>query len=263
MSKDSALRALACLALFALAVVLQAGCGAPVVGSGTSVTKAYDFAGFTRVEVGHAFEVQITRGPEFVVEVEIDDNLVDHLRVEQTGDLVRIDLDNTITFGAATWKATIVMPALEGVTLSGATTCVVRGFESAGDLAGEISGASSLTFVDMAVGSVSLEVSGASKVTGQLRAGEARFEASGASRVELAGSADDADFEASGASRLELSGLALQTADVRLSGASGGVVGASRQLSVDLSGASKLSYAGNPTIREIAVSGASTLERRD
>jgi hypothetical protein len=88
------------------------------------------------------------------------------------------------------------------------------------------------------------------------------FIISGASDVELDGSASDATIEASGASKARLSDFTVKDAEVKLSGASNASINASGRLDADLSGASQLNYAGNPTMGTIRVSGASKLNQR-
>jgi hypothetical protein len=243
--------------------LIVAGCGGPVVGSGNLVTRQYDFKSFTRLEVSHAFEVQITRGDTFKVEVTVDDNIVDRLRVEQNGATVKIGMESGISFGTMTRRAVVVLPDLEAVSLSGASQGSVAGFDSRKDLDVGVSGASDLSLTGVRAADTAFDVSGASKVAGDLQAGAVRMEASGASQITLQGSGVDGDLEASGASKLVLSGFELATADVTVSGASSASVNVARTLDADASGASTIEYSGNGTIRNIQTSGASQVNRRE
>jgi len=83
-----------------------------------------------------------------------------------------------------------------------------------------------------------------------------------ASRSSLTGSASDLAIAASGASCVELDNFPVNNADVTLSGASRGTVNLDGRLDADLSGASKLSYIGEPTMGDINTSGGSTLSRK-
>ena len=105
------------------------------------------------------------------------------------------------------------------------------------------------------------DLSGASEVTGNIAiSGDAQFNLSGASRVELEGSANDVIIRASGASNLKLADFSVHNADVSLSGASDATVNLDGRLDADLSGASNLSYIGEPTMGDIDISGGSELE---
>jgi hypothetical protein len=68
--------------------------------------------------------------------------------------------------------------------------------------------------------------------------------------------------DVSGASRLNLGDFKVNDADVTLSGASSGTVNTGGRLDANLSGASKLSYIGEPTVGDINTSGASTLSKK-
>ena len=93
-------------------------------------------------------------------------------------------------------------------------------------------------------------------------AGDAIFMLSGASKVELDGSAKDINVNASGASQVKLSRFSVDNAQVLLSGASTGTIYLDGTLDADLSGASKLSYIGEPTMGNVNTSGGSTLSKK-
>lgn len=256
------------------------GCAGGVVkGSGNLGTEEMNFSGFTRVEVGHAFEVEIVQSASYSVSITADDNLFKYVLVSKTGETLKIELQSDYSYQSITMRAKITMPDLYELDLSGATRGTVQGFNSARDFILDLSGASSLDMVDMSmsVGDIEFNISEASRVTGNvIIAGDADFEVSGASIVELGVHPDlvvsflqDVELEvsvnniiisASGASRVELTGCLLNNADVNLSGASQGTVNLNGRLDADLSGASQLSYIGEPTMGSIDISTGSVME---
>ena len=241
---------------------LLAGCGGVVKGSGNLETQTFDFTGFTRVEVGHAFEVEIVQSDSYSVTITADDNLFKYIQVSKEGGTLKIGLKPITTSWSATLRAEITMPQLSGLALSGATRGTVSGFSSTENLDIKVSGASSLDLVEMSASDIDFEISGASRVTGDIIASDADFEVSGASTVQLQGSAKDIVIDASGASRAELAAFPVNNADVKLSGASRGTVNMDGRLDANLSGASKLEYIGEPTMGNINTSGASTLSKK-
>ena len=78
----------------------------------------------------------------------------------------------------------------------------------------------------------------------------------------MEGSASNIVVDASGVSRVKLAAFPVSNADVTLSGASSGTVNLDGILDADLSGASKLSYIGEPTMGIINTSGASTVSEK-
>ena len=230
----------ALLALSTLSGCMMSG-GPQVVGSGRPATQEYDLSGFTKVDVGSAFEVEIAAADDYAVAVTVDDNLVEYLEVLVDGDTLRIGLKPRLGLGLRnmTLRARIAMPNIEGIDLSGATRGRVSGF-----------GRSELIEVD---------VSGASQLRGELSANEMRIEASGASRVELIGATGPLEAKASGASELRLQDLSSDDTRVEVSGASTIIVNATGALTGEASGASTVRYKGTPASVNVESSGASTV----
>jgi len=263
MTKRTTSILVAVLVIMLLTSGLLVGCQRGVViGSGKLDTREFDFTGFTRVEVGHAFEVEIVQSDSYRVSITADDNLfVDHIMVSKAGETLKIGLKPALSYNFTTLKAQITMPDLYGLDLSGAVHGTVEGFSSTHDFTLQLSGASSLDMADMVTGDIKCDSSGASKVTGDITADDAEFNESGASNVQLQGSASNIVIHASGASRVNLADLPVNNANVELSGASLATVNAGGRLDINLSGASKLSYIGEPTMGSINISGGSTLSK--
>jgi hypothetical protein len=213
-----------------------------LIGSGNLETEEYAFADFTEVEIGSAFEFEIKQSSSYNVSVTADDNVMDYVQVSQIGQTLTIRLGTVTWLGPVTLKASVAMPQLLGLTASGATRGTVSGFSSTEDL--------------------SVGVSGASRVAGDITAGNVDFGISGASSIQLEGSANNMDATASGASHLNLDDFIVNNADVNLSGASSGTVNLSGRLDADLSGASRLWYIGEPMMGDIDTSGASTISQK-
>ncbi|HEY40297.1 MAG TPA: DUF2807 domain-containing protein [Dehalococcoidia bacterium] len=230
-----------------------------VIGSGTLKTENMDFSDFTRVEVGGAFEVEIVQSGSFSVSITADDNLFEYIQVSKQGSTLKIGVKPAVMFSSATHRAEITMPELLGLELSGASQGSVTGFESMEDLDIEVSGASSLTIEEIVAGDIRFDVSGASRVTGEVDAGDVELDISGASTIRLQGMAADMKLELSGASNAELGDFLVSNASINFSGASRGTLNVDGRLDVELSGASKLTYTGDPTIGDVDISGASTM----
>ncbi len=246
-----------------LAVVLLPGCLGLVTGSGDLDTRQFDYSGFTRVEVGHAFDVDITQSESFSISITADDNLFEYIVVTKSGSTLKINLRAGNSYSHTTQQARVTMPGLERLTLSGATRGTISGFSSTDDFRASLSGASSLEMDGIAAGEVSFELSGASHLTGDIIAGgDVDIELSGASKVTLAGSAGDLRLDASGASNAGLDDFPVGDVDISLSGASGATVNLDGRLDADLSGASHLDYIGQPTLGDLDTSGGSSVSKK-
>ena len=233
-----------------------------VKGSGVQKTEEMDFSDFTKVEVGGAFEVEIVQSERFSVSITADDNLFDYIQVSKHGSTLKIGVKPAVIFHSATHRAEITMPELIDLELSGATQGTVTGFESVEDMDIEVSGASLLELEGIMAGDMTFDISGASQVTGEVDADDIEFDISGASTIRLQGMAVDVELDLSGASNAELEDFPVNDTDVNFSGASRGTVNVDGKLDIDLSGASKLTYTGNPTIGDVDISGASTMKSK-
>jgi hypothetical protein len=233
-----------------------------VVGSGDLVTRDYDLDGFNRVQADHAFNVEIVQAPEHSLKVTVDDNLVDYLEISKNGEFLILSARDGYSFPNSTFRAQVAMPGLRELKLSGASRASASGFTARDDLKVSGSGASSASFLNMQVGTLEVDFSGASSATGRVDAdGNARLELSGASSTEFEGRAQDLNVQASGASRARLGDFAVRDARVNVSGASQATVNPSGTLSGEASGASHISYRGNPTLGNINTSGGSSVGR--
>jgi hypothetical protein len=86
---------------------------------------------------------------------------------------------------------------------------------------------------------------------------------SGATKVEMAGRVLKLSVGLSGASHVILNNLVARDVDVDASGASHVELNVQKSLRVDASGASKITYRGNPLNISKDLSGASTVRRAD
>ena len=231
-----------------LAVPLLAGCTLlqelSITGSGNVVTQEFALTGFDKVDVSNAFTVEISQGDTFSVVVRVDDNIVEHLQVVKQGSTLKIGLKpgRSYTMLRATMQATVTMPELTGLDLSGASHVTITGFKSTKAL--------------------DVDSSGASHLRGDIEAGNVSFDVSGASHVTLSGSAEDVAIDASGASHVDLAGFPVNDANVKASGASHVTVKPSGRLDVEASGASDVYYLGSPALGKVDTSGASSVERK-
>ena len=230
--------------------------------SGNTVTRDVDFSDFTIVDIGRAFEVEITQSNSYSIKIIADENIMDRVQVSKTGETLTISITGTI-IPPSTWKAEITMPELHELRFSGATHGLATGFSSAHNLTLTLSGASSLD-PDISAEYVEINLEGASRLQGEVTvSGDAKFIISGASTVELTGSAEDLEVgECSGASSLDLSNFPVNNANVNLSGASSATIKIDGRLDLDISGASHLYYIGEPTMGNIVTSGSSTINKQ-
>ena len=159
------------IAVICLVAILHGVFGiAPWVirGSGPIVEKEYSFQEFDQVEVSSAIEFETTQSVDYSIKVTGYENLIERLEVGLSGQTLIIGLKPGSYFNNNV-KAVITVPALSKLVVSGASRGTAKGFRSADDFDLEVSGASRAE-VDIEAGKTTVDVSGASRVAGELNA---------------------------------------------------------------------------------------------
>ena len=234
---------LVCLIPFTTGCWLANMARTPLVGSGNVLATMHDFSDFDSVHVGNAFRLQIIQGDEFAVEIQADDNVMPHIDVSQSENHLKIRLQSgSYSLQNVTLKALVTMPQVRHL---------------------DASGASRVAFESLVVSEpLTLDASGASRITGDIECPRIEIDVSGASRVELSGTVGAAELDVSGTSRATLSALTVGDATIEASGASKAHVLVAGRLDARASGASNISYDGDPELGRIKESGASSINKR-
>jgi hypothetical protein len=265
------------LGVFCLGLTACPGIGY-VVGTGPTVNQSYDLKDFKNIEISNAFGFEISRSDSYSVTISAHENLFDHLDIKKSGETLIVRMQPGSYTNSET-RATISLPELSALSVSGASRGSAMGFKSSAVLAIALSGASQLD-LNLEAGRTRLEASGASKVTGTLTAQETLIDISGASKLTGSLTAQNTDLKLSGASQCELSGSSpinkigvsgashfsapdfkMQDCSINVSGASNARILAAGTLNIEASGASTLKYSGEPRINGLNVTGASQVGR--
>lgn len=176
---------------------------------------------FTKVHVAGALSVELSSGKSCSVQIE----------PESAKDLVEVEIqDGTLylknAFNKKDRKEKVVVKVsiqeLEQLHLSGATSL--------------------RTMNQFEVGTLSLEMDGASNANLNLKATKLKAEFSGASNAEIEGVCENADLEISGAAQVELANLSIKNAKVTNSGAGHAELSIVESIKADGSGASTTYY---------------------
>lgn len=199
----------------------------------------YAILDFDRLEMGSAFQIEVEQASTFSVHVEGDRRNLNDLKVFKKGSTLIIEYDENESRRHETY-VTIRMPELKSAHFSGASSSVVKGFESEGQLDLFLSGAS----------------------VGQLDAGYGKLNVvlSGSSSLRLYGLGDAIDADLSGASVLSAFDYPVRLVTMSASGASVGKITVTDELDAVASGASAITYRGNPSVSADA-SGGSTIKK--
>lgn len=237
-SQLAMLSALGVIVLFTVGTAVSLRFSQPANGaevsefSGERTTRAHDATGFTGIDASGEWEISVTQGDAWQVELSYPTELEDSLNLRVVNG--RFILDYNLRRG---WRdrvrlrdelrvtARITMPALERAQLSGASLLTFSGFT--GD-------------------ELEIESSGASRIEGM----DSRY-------AEL-------ELDMSGAGAADLRGVVTTTARVDISGAPNATLQmAGGDLSGSMSGAGSLVYYGTTRSQSISTSGAARVRQRE
>ena len=253
-------------ALLASIISMVTGCagtfGSPVTGNGKIETQSFDNQSFNKLEIDNAFQADVTYSDSFAVNITADSNLFSYLDIRQSDGTLHIGLQKNHSYFNTTQKASIKMPDLRDINVSGAAKTQVTGFNSTHSLNIDVSGAGKLSFTDVKIGNATIKVSGAGLTNGTLSMADGNFNISGASILELTGTANNITADISGASSGRLENLTLVQANLTVSGASNATVNVNNKLNANVSGVSRVYYIGTPTLGNISITGASTFSKK-
>ncbi|RIV17934.1 DUF2807 domain-containing protein [Fibrisoma montanum] len=226
------------LALFAGTFLLTL---ASIAAVAQDETRTFSLSNFDKVSLGSAFTISVRQGSNYSVKASGRKQDIDDLEANVSGGTLVVRYrQNMRRNNRERVNIDVVMPALRGADLSGASTSTITGFRKQDALDLSVSGASTST-IDVDADRLTMDLSGASNVT-------------------LKGRADKVKGDVSGATRLRAYDLKTETATVDASGASSVQINAAKELTVEASGASSVRYKGAPSISS-NTSGASSVRR--
>ncbi|MBZ5857246.1 head GIN domain-containing protein [Flavihumibacter profundi] len=202
---------------------------------------------FSGVHVSSAIDLYISQGNEIGVAVSSTDTKVrDRIMTEVKDGVLNIWFDGK---GWNDWKgnkhmkAYVSVKTLEMIKADGACDVKFMGKVKAERL--------------------SIDLSGASDLSGELECNNLDMDVSGASDTKLSGNVGNVSVKLSGASSIKGWGLVAENCDIDASGASSINVIVNKEMKVKANGASDVNYKGNGVIREMKSSGASSINRKD
>lgn len=171
-----------------------------VAAQGSGNTRTYQVAGFTEVELRGADDIDIRVGPGFSVRADGDSELLDHVKISQDGNTLRVGRtrSNGWHWSGGHAKISVTMPALAAASVAGSGDITVDRVQGGG-------------FKAAGAGSGSLSV-------GQLQVGSADIWLAGSGDVKLAGTARQLKISIAGSGDVDAGGLRAGQADVSIAG---------------------------------------------
>lgn len=205
-----------------------------IKGSEELIEKELDFNDFENIEVEDFFTLNIVRSEEYKIKLECNENVEEYIVVEKDGSNLKLSLKGNHSFVNVTCIATIYMPNLNELESAGATT---------------------VNFVDFTTENLDVELSGASKIYGNITVNNLKIETAGASYIDLTGDIVNGVISTAGVANMNGDDLIFQNLTIDCSGASKIVAHVTNELDVEISGTGKFEYYGDPKIINQEISG--------
>ena len=199
---------------------------------------------FSGIKVSGGIDVYLSQGNDYALAVSANEpKYRDNIKTKILNGILFIYYEGgSISFsGRRNLRVYLSFKTLESIEASGACNVIINKTINTSDL--------------------KLKFSGASEMKGTIISSNVSLKMSGASTMKIDGKIENLRVEASGASDMKNFGLVADNCIIKLSGASDVKLTVNSTLSVNASGASDVTYKGNPSNKDINVSGASSVTR--
>ena len=223
------------LTIITAAVILFSACdnrSICIKGNGHEATQEFEVSDFENIELEGSFDVNITEGKRFEIKATGDDNILQDLKINRTGNTCKLEMRNGC-YKNFDLEVDITMPVLEQVFLDGSGDITIDAFENIGDIYLEINGSGNIELQDIDnLDKMSAEINGSGNI-------EARKIVTGVNRLDLA---------VNGSGNLELFKLEATNVDLDINGSGDAEVSASSTLDVEIAGSGNVLYKGTPAV---------------
>ena len=218
------------------------GSGGPAIrGTGEKISHEFDVSSFSGLRLGGIYNVTYRPHETHRVVIEIQENLLPHVAVYITGNILQIGSDRDFRVDPDfVPNVYVYSPHLSSLSVSGVVNFQTDDIVAADDFSINISG----------VGNVALS----------LDVGELDINTAGAGNLNIYGIADNTEIVISGAGSINAAELETRNADVRVSGAGSVNIAVSENLNASISGVGSITYHGNPNVTQ-SVSGIGGVRR--
>ena len=253
-------------------VCLAAAVLAPVrLSAEDQLEKAtYQLSGFSAIEAGWVFEVEVIPSSAYGVEIEVTKEAMPYVKVGQDGSVLHLtasDIPKEIS-GKSSWhpvaKAKISVPSLSAITLGGSTKLSLSGsLTTGGKFSLKTSGSAKVVSLNLDTDLFDMHCEGATSFNIGGKLGVVSAEISGATNGVIAAEILKFTLDMQGASSIEMLKSTIDIASVSMTGASKCQISVKDKFSVKMAGVSSCKYADNPglAIDVVSVSRGATLQK--
>ncbi len=225
-------------------------------GKGDIVSENRALSGFTEINSEIEATVYITQGAEFDLRIEAQQNILDNIETDVSGNALEIHADHCMN-NSEQIKIYVTLPVVTALDLSGSGAIIIQNKLNSPSLDLNVSGSGEITGLDSLItGSINLDISGSGNI--QVIANTPILDASisGSGNLNLSGVGSTLNIDISGSGNYNGFYFTILTADIKVSGSGKVETNVASTLDVDISGSGDIYYKGTPAVTaEISGSG--------
>jgi hypothetical protein len=226
-----------------LAWLPLAGHSAGVTGSGHPATETRSVAEFRAIALAGSMDLEVRQGPQQLVQVQADDNLLPLLETVVDGGRLQVRWKTGTSLSTRSpVRVNVMLPRLAAVEATGSGDIRLASFETPA-LQLTLSGSGDAQLQGLSTEDLGIHISGSGDVAGSGKATRLKVAISGSGDVRLAE-------------------LAADEVSVSIAGSGDASVNARKSLEVSVAGSGDVSYSGNPAQVRSSVAGSGSVTRR-
>lgn len=212
-------------------------------GSGKIVTETRTVGNFDGITVGGSFDVEVKIGPETIVEVEADDNVIRYIKTTVSGNNLKIRTENNHSFTNTHMKVFVTTPALKNISAAASADVIVED-------------------VIKSTGKLSFRASSSASIQAEVDAPEIETDASSSATITLSGKTKSHEAKASSSADIRSFGLLSEMTTARVSSGATIQVHASISLNARASSSGDVQYKGAASVNK-SVSSSGSVYKKD
>lgn len=228
-------------ALFSIGTLLFTGCHIDgIVAKGDIVTDIRDVQDFHALDVSTYGEVEMRIDTGYYVEVQAQENIIDHLKTINENGTLHVSFDRNI-WGADGVKIILYAPSWDGVDVSGSCQVNVLDEIEGQQLTLSVSGSGDIDFSNVDFHVIDATISGSGSIS-------------------MPGTTETLLASVSGSGNLDALACTAKTANVSVSGSGNIRVHVTDELNATVSGSGNVEYTGDPVVHS-NISGSGTVRK--
>lgn len=212
-------------------------------GSGNIISQNRTVSNFSVLSISGSFDVEVKVGTATEVKIEADDNIINDIETNVSGNTLRIRLQDRLSISNAHLKVFITVPTLTAIKASASAEV---------DVLDKIVSIQKLTFM----------ANSSAEITTEVDAPEIEADASSSATIKLRGRTKNYSADASSSADIESSELLSENTKANASSSATVKVHASVSLQARSSSSGEIIYRGEATVSQsVSSSGSVTKER--